>query len=303
LFGGWSLTGSFTDTWLWSGTQWTQVTSATSPQSHSTNMVFDASLGVAVTANRASTFEWDGTIWRVAGGGLPAWGGTLAYDAARERVTWYGGSDNNGFPLPLGVYDRIGTAWVPRPTATSPPLRTSCVFTYDPETRQIVCFGGRNDNLPTTQIRISDTWLLKPVQPASALVFGSGCAGSGGVPQLRAQNQPWLGDALRLAWGNLPAGGAPVVLAVGTSNQAWSGGPLPQALGGYGMPGCQLLVALDATILTSTSGSSLFTTLPVPANQALAGWSVFLQGFVFDAAANAAGVSTTDGVAAQLGSR
>jgi len=306
LFGGTQGTFPFltrvNDTWTWSGGQWTQMTPTVSPPYDVSNMVFDEAAGVVVVVEGggATTYEWNGSNWRNAGGTLPGSSGVLAYDGARQRIVWYGGLDRYIGPLP-DVRERTGTNWVLRTTANAPPMRTSPLFMFDPDTRQILCYGGIDYTQPSPG-HFSDAWLLGPVHPADVTMFGIGCMGSGGMPQLTARNLPWLGDSLQIACGNLPQAGAPVVLVLGNSNQTWGSGRLPYQLG-FGQPGCQLLVSLDADLLFAAAGPELITWLPIPASLTLAGVDAFEQGFVFDPAANAVGLSVTQGLSVRIGSR
>jgi len=303
VFGGSSAIASLRDTWLWDGTQWAQAaTVATPPWQNRPRLAFDASRQVVVmSSGLGTTWEWNGSNWfaNAASSTAPgANGGAMTYDEARQRIVWYGGCDANGNELPIGVLDFDGIRWTSRATAVNPPLRYWQAMAFDPVSQQIVSFAGR-----IRQAYLADNWLLFPVSPATAVSFGTGCAGSGGVLHLDAETVPWLGDSLRVRWSNLPSSGALVSMAFGVSNQTFNSVSLPYSLGSYGLTGCSLLVALGAIASWTATGSTLVTQLPVPASPGLLGRDVFLQGFAFDSAANPGGMSASNGLRARFGSR
>jgi FG-GAP repeat protein/VCBS repeat protein len=132
------------------------------------------------------------------------------------------------------------------------------------------------------------SWLGMP--PGSAQ-FGAGCPGSGNVvPELllfggypaSGPGNPGFGAAVIRA-----LGGTVAVLILGSSFQDWNGLPLPLDLTPFGLSGCSLFVSADVLLPAVTNGSgpgggvALFP-LPVPANPALFGVLLHLQGFVVD---------------------
>ncbi|MFK7741702.1 MAG: hypothetical protein AB8H80_15395 [Planctomycetota bacterium] len=132
--------------------------------------------------------------------------------------------------------------------------------------------------------------------------FGVGCAGSLGVPTLRANpgGLPALGGTLSLTVGQLPSG---LAVLVGGEGNAMVGGslPLPLDLSAIGMTSCMLRVDPAASVALSGSGNAATWNLPVPNNQALFGYRFFLQAFSFDPAANALGFTATGGVRVEVG--
>ena len=90
-------------TWLWDGTSWTQATPATSPPPR------------------------DATA--------------LAYDAVRERVVMFGGSDTTGTEL-ADTWEWDGTTWAQMTAATSPDARYMHGAAFDPIAGNTVVFGG-----------------------------------------------------------------------------------------------------------------------------------------------------------------
>ena len=116
LFGGSSFvsTLSFGDTWIWDGSKWERRSPQASP----------AASGLA-----------------------PAFGEyAMAYDAARQEVVLFGGSQQTW------VWN--GAAWIQKSPQTSPPSRFGHAMTFDASHDQIVLFGG----VGNTGV-LADTWV------------------------------------------------------------------------------------------------------------------------------------------------
>lgn len=310
MFGGQGLVGTtwtyFADTWEWDGVDWTLRTSTT-PMSWQINhsMAYDARRGVVVMADGVNssnrgTWEWNGIAWTPRGTCPVGFGARLAYDAARERVVWFGGGDNNGHALPIGVWEWDGTVWTQRPIAVSPPPRIWHMMVFDLLAEQIVVYGGRDDSQPSFQQRKDDTWTLEPAYRATATPFGAACAGTAGLLTIMAADRPWLGTTVTIDWSGTPAGSV-VLLAFGWSRTNWLGVPLPLPLGAIGMPGCNLLVSLDHAEARATVGSSLQQDVFLPYVAAVLGFELSLQGFAIDPPANPAGIIASNGIALGLG--
>ncbi|HEX5051943.1 MAG TPA: hypothetical protein VFZ65_09240 [Planctomycetota bacterium] len=311
LFGGTDATNPWlADTWEWDGNHWRlRPTPTPVPGQVNHSMAFDAARGVCVRTDglvlaARATWEWNGVAWRKAGAmpaaSTPCFGGRMVYDEARRRVVWYGGADNNGNALPIGVWEWDGQDWTPRTTATAPPHRYWHMLAYDPASGETIAFGGRDDSQPALQQRKSDTWRLAPVYPASTMAFGTGCAGSLGVLSIDSVDRPWLGTTFHVDWTNTPPASV-VVLVLGWSSQVWSGTPLPLALGAIGMTGCSLFAAVDHATPLASAGGALQQDLVLPNVPAVLGLDLFLQGFGFDATANPAGLTASNGLALRLG--
>src|SRR6185369_2919428 len=78
-------------------------------------------------------------------------GQALAYDAARERVVLFGGSDTSGYFGDTWTWD--GQQWTEEHPAVSPPARQNFAMTYDASRRMVIAFGGYGE-----AERLDDTW-------------------------------------------------------------------------------------------------------------------------------------------------
>jgi len=124
--------------------------------------------------------------------------------------------------------------------------------------------------------------------------FGAGCPnGPGGQTMAVSANPPVLGGSFVITFSHSPA--TEVIGLLGLSNQIGFGvagvPPLPFALSGLGMPGCSLLVSADLFTVLVPNG---VWTLSVPNLPALAGLSVYVQGFAQAPGANALGFVTSN---------
>lgn len=119
-------------------------------------------------------------------------------------------------------------------------------------------------------------------QEAKYTQFGTGCAGSIGVPLLEANpgSFPELDSTFTARLSNVPDGISIGIL--GLSATDWAGFSLPMDLGSLGMSGCTLYTnLLRTTELTSVGGQATWDTV-LPNSPGLLGVSFFQQVFVFD---------------------
>src|SRR5262245_42155580 len=203
-----------------------------------------------------------------------------------------------GPPIGNETWVFAGDTWVRDPGA-APPARCDPNLTLDIGRGRAVLFGG----FDTGFTALGDTW--EYVMPALATTtnFGTGCAGSAGVPHLAAAtgSRAVLGASFALELSSVPASGAGLI-ALGVSDTAWSGSPLPASLAPVGMPGCTLLVSLDTLYLVGASPAGIATlTLTVPSDPAFAGVRTFVQGAALDPGVNALGVVVSNGIAVTAG--
>lgn len=312
LFGG---TGNpnapaeFSDTWEWDGSTWTQVTTANAPfETSYSSMCYDISRGVCVLTGGTSlfgapdqtTWEYDGVDWvnRTAAVGpapsaIPGLGvqnATMVYDTVQGVSLLYGGRTPNGtFSTDTFAFD--GSSWTIVQSGT-PSSRTRNMMAFDMGRGVSVMYGGLTGNFQTW---FTETWEYSAGTSAAYAVFGSGCAGTNGVPSNSASALPVLGSTLTIDIGNLPAPETMVmVLGVGTVTPSVD-------LGFLGAPGCPAHVTPDfLQLITGSAGSASFS-LAVPNNPALTGYELHSQAIVVDAAANAFGGVVSDAATATVG--
>jgi len=181
MFGGYlscgTCVGSSNSTWIWNGTNWVKPSPATSPSPGSYEaMVFDQALGeIVLYTDSGNTWTWNGNTWTELSpasspGALCM--ESMAYDPSSQTVLLFGGGDNSGnvpvnatcagpgFPALDSTWSFNGTTWTKLSPSTSPPSRFSAAMAYDPNTSQVVLFGGCDGiNGSTGQCNaLTDTW-------------------------------------------------------------------------------------------------------------------------------------------------
>jgi hypothetical protein len=146
------------DTWRYRSPTWTQLSPAASPSARVGHAMAATGTGVALFGGagpggspvyRNDLHLWNGSTWvpqPATGGPPPArTGAGLAWDAARNRVVMFGGS--NGAPLG-DVWEHDGTQWVnrtPGGVAPRPAARAYHGMAYDTDLQRVIVFGGCNN--------------------------------------------------------------------------------------------------------------------------------------------------------------
>jgi hypothetical protein len=316
LYGGDALVNGnqvlYADTWEWDGQTWThRYTGAPwrvggngeilSPgpmaydEKRQRTVLFGGSARIGSIGLPAigDTWEWDGMQWTqslsVVGRNYHA----MAYDALRERLVVFGGTEGFGTPT-LTTLEREGTRWMIR-TPPSPPARFLPAMAYDRARNRMLLFGGGG---------LSDTWEYHTTPIPTYTPFGSGCTGSAGVPTLAAVPgaRPWTGSTFTVELRALPLG-ASAFMFTGFSNTTWGPFALPLPLAAYGMPGCSLLAAPDVVYPFAVSGTVGQWDLPIPTNTSLVGVTFFNQGIVLDRPANQAGAVLSNAAGGVIGAK
>lgn len=304
LFGGTGASNMlFGDTWIWDGTNWTPANPTTSPQPRyaasmsgtgSDITLFGGATYTTTTSSSSplnDTWRWNGTTWtqlQPANSPSARYFAGSAYDNGNGRMLVFSGSPTLGSSGTLGdTWAFDGTNWTQVATAISPRQRSAHALLYDARLHQLVLFGE------------ADTWTLATARAEDT--FGSGCPGTLGSPLLQSTpaSLPELGGIVTASVTNLPASLA--VMAMGFSNTTTGSQSLPLALALYGMPGCDLLIAPDATMLLLGQANTVTWTVPIPYSTGLFGLEFYYQAFAYDPQANVAGLTTSNAGHCRIG--
>jgi N-acetylneuraminic acid mutarotase len=184
LFGGWTGTAAFADTWSYdpSTSQWTRVATAGAPSARwGASVVYDSATGKIIlfgglfgsydgTNRLADTWSYDPvrkswTNLKPAGPVPPARGyAATVYDPAINRVILFG-----GFAGPQGL---LADTWAYNPTTNrwsqvasghpGPSQRDFSSMAYDQASGDIVLFGGQTGSTGNVNpTDLNDTWVLR----------------------------------------------------------------------------------------------------------------------------------------------
>ena len=219
--------------------------------------------------------------------------------SAAHRLRLFGGSHAASAGVFQDTWEWDGTDWRQR-TVTAAPSPRATQMAHDTQRGRTLLFSG--EDRVSGVLTPGDTWEYGPTHPASFQSFGAGCAGSAGVPTLRALGLPWLGDRFSLRVERLPPGSSVLVWLSG-SRSLWGALPLPLDLTGAGMPGCALRVSPHVTLPLFNFTGTADVSVPVPDDVVLLGHPVYSQALVADRAANSLGATTSNAGEARFGAR
>ncbi len=219
-------------------------------------------------------------------------------------------------------------------TSSTPPF---AAYVYDANWNQIALFAGTNWGRPhgidlsphdghiyvadgiTNAVHRFDPTTYVEVNPAFVFLeskivdvefrrFGTPICGNvveiapgcGGL-QLANSGRPEIGNTLTLRVNGAPAL-TPAFLTIGDSRTQWNGITLPLPLGGYGAPGCSLLVS-PLVFLPTAANATGTAEMPIalPAAPHLVGADIFFQWLAIDRRANAWGITTSAGTECRVG--
>ncbi len=295
--------GPYGDTWAWDGKNWTQLSPQTVPaprQAH--KMVVDPKSGlIFMLGGKQEMWMWVVKDWKqLSPKNLPpsTWSPLVGYDELRGRIVFYGGSASGKFSDETWEWD--GNDWVKRLSQGGPKVAYAALY-YVPGLKKVAVFGGGAGGIkknPTNQSMSYGT-----TRPGSYSTYGKGCSGSGGTPSLDG-TPPWIGEAYKVDLFHLPSSGAAILFTGFSKTRTRAGGiPLPFDLSGLGAPGCKVLAdPFLGQVLTISQGMAQGS-VPLPANPAILGLSIFNQGFVVDPKANNLGLTTTNGGEGKIGAK
>ncbi len=168
MFGGYSPTSPYqlNDTWVWNGTDWTQLNPAHSPPIRANAAaVFDAVNQVVVMFGGTNyqgelndTWVWDGTDWtqKFPLTSPPARDSqAMAYDPVRQETVMFGGAESPQAGDPGGTWYQDtwtwdGSNWHLKNITTPPIYRSGQAMVYDPDLGRILMYGGTSTLTPST---------------------------------------------------------------------------------------------------------------------------------------------------------
>lgn len=161
LFGGEGVVNgqlhALNDTWLFDGTEWSQVNGAGPPARLEHAMATDTTRNVVVlfggddeTNVRSDTWEWNGSGWtqRNVAGPQARRRHAMAFDAARGVVVLAGGEDGNG-QLLSDTWEWNGTSWTQRPNGGLTGVSRHRMV-YDAQRQRTVLLAGALTTTPGT---------------------------------------------------------------------------------------------------------------------------------------------------------
>ena len=167
LFGGYN-NGNLGDTWSWDGTNWTQLSPATSPSARNgASMAYDPINhrlilfgGFSGSSPKNDTWKWDGTTWvQLLDGSTnspPARGfATMAFGPTVNQMILFGGFGTVTRMNDTWSWDGATTTWTELNDGSSgsPPARSKAVMGYDPVNNRNILFGGQSNSG-----ELGDTW-------------------------------------------------------------------------------------------------------------------------------------------------
>lgn len=257
----------------------------------------DYSLGLSVASSLDLSFS--GAFAVVTGIGSGGWCTRVFFDwvnpgnTTHQNLTVLGGLPNcNGVSISPEETRFAFATWA----VASPPQPPAYLSVYD-------VFSG----VQLQRLTLSSAWNVyttawqdsSPV--ATYTPFGAGCLGTAGVPTMRAAagSRPGLGLTFVQEIANVPSNIA--IASLGFSGAQSGGIPLPLDLSVIGMTGCTMWADPERSTFLFTPTTVATVLYGIPNDPYFFGLPFYTQGWVLDAAANAAGWTSTDGGMAVVG--
>ncbi|MBK8099111.1 MAG: hypothetical protein IPK26_18540 [Planctomycetes bacterium] len=311
LYGGRAAAGipqASDETWEFDGLDWQQMTPPSSPgrlEQHA--MCYDIARGTVVLYGGVDpaglgslllgTWTYDGSSWAQTVLPLepaPRIHARMVQDTRRAVAVLVGGYEPTTGVIFNDTWEWNGI-WrqVPGAVGGVSPPRYEPMVAFDDLRGRLVMFGGRTAN----NAMLAETWEYG----AQYRTFGSGCAGTAGIPRLIGSARPRFGTVGANTVSNLAAGANLAIFVTGLSNMTSPLGSLPRLLTPFGLPNCRLYVSPDLfQVVPATAGVGNWT-WSVPNNLALFGASFFQQVACLDPGVNAAGLTVSNALAATIG--
>ncbi|MCU0862514.1 MAG: hypothetical protein MUC36_01860 [Planctomycetes bacterium] len=235
--------------------------------------------------------RWDGGAWRSLGSGVDGWVNTLVELPNGDLLV--GGEFSTAGGVPAANLARWnGSTWSPiAGGGTNGPV-DALLLAGD----GTVWVGGDFTRAGAEACG----YIARLATPcmATAVSFGTGCTGSGGVGRLQATSLPWLGSDFRSRADGLPSLGLAVVV---NGLSTWTL-PLSSVLP-IGLPGCELRATPDVLDIALAVGGTAMLRLPLPSSTVWTGQQLFQQvvSLELDAFGNLAAATSTDALSLMVG--
>jgi hypothetical protein len=288
LFGGsGSSNGTVTytaETWLWSGSNWTEQSPADSPPGRElASMAYDSATQQVVlfggnqggpSYSSSDTWTWDGTNWTQQ---FPSTspperlGAAAIYDSAAGGVLLFGGYDEVSSSWDADTWVWTGGNWTQLTLPLSPSPRSEAAISDDPATGNPMLFGGFVD-----LGSVGDTWIFEPTavpsitaQPESQsttagtpLTFTAAVTG---IPTPTVQWQESVDGGN--TWANIP----------GATSASYTTADLAPAMNGWEVRAVFTNAVGSATTNPATITVTPSTTVVLPSNNATMSASQWLD--------------------------
>ena len=241
-------------------------------------------------ANANRVAWWNGTIWQPFGSGIDS-GFVEALMPLPNGDLMVGGSflHVGGGPS-SGLARWNGSAWAPFGPGAA--RVADLTMAHNGDVLAAGAFTTVGAEASKSVARFTTTC------PATAVVSGAGCTGSGGANTLAAQSLPWLGSTFRSTANGLAASS----LAVHVLGASPASVPLPAVLP-QASTGCVLQASPDALAVVPTNAGNAAITLPLPNLSGLLGLVLHQQvvALELDPFANVVGASAGNVLRLTLG--
>lgn len=300
------------ETWEFDGTDWSLRTRGGPTPRLRVEMAYDPVRARTVMFGGwrdgpralAETWEWDGVSWveRLVPAPNERVDHAMAWDDAIGAVVVYGGGPGtSGRWIDTWAWD--GASWTELATSADPGPRFDAGMTYDVARGGMILAGGAGTSA-------TGTWELTAQAPVRGTYapFGTGCAGSAGVPILVnfQGDLPYINETFSLrihnvgtSLLNLPFG------VIGFSNTNWRQFLLPVSLAPFGFSGCSGFVSLDeVTPLAGANPNGTATwDIAIPNDPTLSGGAFYVQALVLDPGSTPGGAIVSNAGAGIVGLR
>jgi hypothetical protein len=248
----------------WNGATWSSLGGGMNGRVTALAVMPDGSLVAAGVFNLAGGVpvngiaRWNGATWSALGAGLPAPGGPSLLPLPNGDLLVSSASPvGSGWATRLDRWN--GSAW----SSIGPGCDELVRGLLARPNGDIIAHGSFLNAGGVPSARVAR---LSPTCPASAVSYGAGCAGSGGLNVLTPTSLPWLGSTFRATATGMPAqalvlsvyGFTPVSLPMSAA--------LPQ-----GLPGCSVQMLPDLLEVMLPVAGTVQTQLAVPATATLVG--------------------------------